>query len=124
MGGPCASRQAPLEGMAHMDVTHRHAAKVCVCCAAEDFKDRAVEQIAEWLSLSAAAREDWMDARVEEFPLEDLAHPAFARFKAVFEELDIRKSERGMRFCQVCAPAWQCSRRLHRRAGESAPRRC
>ena len=60
-----------------------------------------MEQIAKWLSLGAAGREYWMDERVEWFSLEDLAHPAFARFKAVFEELDIRKAERGMRFCEV-----------------------
>ena len=83
----------------------RRAVNVSVCYAAEDLKDHVVEQIAEWLSLGAVGRENWMDARVEGFQLEDPAHPAFARFKAVFEPLDIRKAERGMRFCQVCAPA-------------------
>ena len=78
--------------------------KAFACCAAEDCKDHAVEQIAQWLSLSAVGRQNWMDAHAEWFSLEDMAHPAYARFKAVFEELDIRQEERGMRFVEVlCA---------------------
>ena len=102
--GTPRSSKAPLKALALVALLTDMLWKAYACCAAEDFKDHAVEQIAQWLSLSAVGRQNWMDAHAEWFSLEDLAHPAFARFKAVFEELDIRKAERGMRFVEVlCA---------------------
>ena len=60
-----------------------------------------MDQIVLWLSLSPQQRKQWMAERLEVIELDDLNHPAFARFKAVYEPLKLRDKERALRFKKV-----------------------
>jgi len=60
-----------------------------------------VDQIVLWLSLSPQQRKQWMAERLEVIKLDDFNHPAFARFKAVYEPLELRDKERALRFKKV-----------------------
>lgn len=78
-------------------------------CAAEDLKDGVVDQIAAWLAMSPAQRSRHMAQLLKEVELDDMAHPAYARFKQVYEPLGLRDKERGLKFRKVCAALYVLS---------------
>ena len=59
-----------------------------------------VDQIAHWLSLPPNQRRRWLGL-LETVVLDDMSHPAFRRFKELYEPLGLRTEERALRYCKV-----------------------
>ena len=60
-----------------------------------------VDQIAHWLALSPHQKRCWLNDSVETVVLDDMRHPAFRRFKELYEPLGLRQEERALRYRKV-----------------------
>ena len=69
--------------------------------AADVLRDRVVEQIDQWLFISSQKKRQYMDSLLETVVLEDMSHPAYRRFKELYEPLGLRTEERAQRYCRV-----------------------
>ena len=72
------------------------------CGAADTLRERVVDQIDQWLSLPPQNKRQWMDGLLETVVLDDLSHPAYRRFKELYEPLGFRKEERAQQYKKVC----------------------
>lgn len=53
-----------------------------------------VKQITDWLSSSPQKKERWMRNLLRTVVLADMSHPAYRRFKELYEPLGLRSEER------------------------------
>ena len=60
-----------------------------------------MDQIDQWLSLPPQKKREWMDGLLETVVLEDMRHPAYRRFKELYEPLGLRREERAQRYKKV-----------------------
>ena len=64
-----------------------------------------VEQITHYLSLSPQKRLRWMSSKLQTVVLEDMSHPAYRRFKGLYEPLGLRSKERAQQYKKVSLAA-------------------
>ena len=60
-----------------------------------------MEQITHYLSLSPQKRLRWMSSKLRTVVLGDMRHPAYRRFKELYEPLGLRKEERAQQYKKV-----------------------
>ena len=60
-----------------------------------------MQQMGKWLAFSPEQKRQFIEERTTAVELTDMSHPAYRRFKEVFEPLGLRKKEQGLHFCKV-----------------------
>ncbi len=57
--------------------------------------------MAKWLAFSPEQKRQYMEERTVAVELTDMSHPAYRRFREVFQPLGLRKKERALQFRKV-----------------------